>query len=148
MSSGIWGQKRPDQPAICVVWSDPEVIKLPQCSTQLGIKYVLLIKLKLLTIANSFLLHIADHEHFPANKYENANWCRNMQADLNLHWVQVLNMYSDVAALISMSRVTVITPNVCGHAWAKSIDPENAASDLDLHCLLLIQHYFRHINRQ
>ena len=36
-------------------------------------KFVLLINLKLLTIANSFLLNIAEHENFSANKYENAN---------------------------------------------------------------------------
>ena len=38
-------------------------------------KFVLLIILKLLTIANSFLLNIAEHENFSANKYENANYC-------------------------------------------------------------------------
>ena len=26
-------------------------------------------------IANSFFLNIAEHEHFSANKYENANYC-------------------------------------------------------------------------
>ena len=31
--------------------------------------------LKFLTIANSFLLNIAEHENFSANKYENANYC-------------------------------------------------------------------------
>ena len=31
--------------------------------------------LKLLTIVNSFLLNIAEHETFVANKYENANYC-------------------------------------------------------------------------
>ena len=36
-------------------------------------KFVLLINFKLLTIANSFLLNIAEHENFSANKYENAN---------------------------------------------------------------------------
>ena len=33
-------------------------------------KFVLLINLKLLTIANSSLLNIADHENFSANNYE------------------------------------------------------------------------------
>ena len=47
----------------------PEVIKLFSCSTQLSIKFVLLINLKLLIIANSFLLNIAEHEFFTANKY-------------------------------------------------------------------------------
>ena len=37
-------------------------------------KSVLQINLKSLTIANSFLLNIVDHESFSANKYENANW--------------------------------------------------------------------------
>ena len=36
-------------------------------------KFVLLINLKLPTIANSFLLIIAEHENFSANEYENAN---------------------------------------------------------------------------
>ena len=34
--------------------------------------FFLLINLKLLTIVNSFLLNIAEHEHFSANKYEKA----------------------------------------------------------------------------
>ena len=49
--------------------SGPEVIKLFSCLPQL--KFVLLISLKLPTIANSFLLNIAEHENFSANKYEN-----------------------------------------------------------------------------
>ena len=51
----------------------PEVIKLFSCSTQLSMKFILLINLKLLMIVNSFLLNIAEHENFSANKYENAN---------------------------------------------------------------------------
>ena len=47
----------------------PEVIKLFSCSTQLSIKFFLVINLKLLTIANSFLLNIVEHEIFPANKF-------------------------------------------------------------------------------
>ena len=35
----------------------------------------LLINLKLQTNANYFLLNIAEHENFSANKYENANYC-------------------------------------------------------------------------
>ena len=50
----------------------PDVIKLFPCSTQLSMKFILLLNLKLLTIANSFLLNIAEHENFSANKYENA----------------------------------------------------------------------------
>ena len=37
-------------------------------------KFVPLINLKLLTSANSFLLNIAMHENFSANKYENTNY--------------------------------------------------------------------------
>ena len=40
----------------------------------LSMNFVLLINLKLLTIANSFLLNIAEHDIFFANKYENANF--------------------------------------------------------------------------
>ena len=36
---------------------------------------VLLINLKLLTIAIVFLLNIAEHEYISANKYENGNYC-------------------------------------------------------------------------
>ena len=50
-----------------------EVIKLFSCSTQISMKFVLLINLKILAMAISFLLNIAEHEHFSANKYENAN---------------------------------------------------------------------------
>ena len=55
----------------------PEVIKLFSCSTQLSLKFVQLINLKLQTLVhvNSFLLNIAEHENFSANKYENANYC-------------------------------------------------------------------------
>ena len=35
----------------------------------------MLINLKLLTMPNSFLLNIAEHENFSAYKYENANYC-------------------------------------------------------------------------
>ena len=52
-----------------------ELIILFSCSTQLSMKFVPLINLKLLTTANSFLLNIAEHENFSANKYENANYC-------------------------------------------------------------------------
>ena len=39
----------------------PAVIKLFSCSTQLSMKFALLINLKLLAIANSFLLNLAEH---------------------------------------------------------------------------------------
>ena len=57
-------------------WSGPEVINVFSCLTQLSMKFVLLINLRLLTIAN-FLLNMAEHEHFSANKYENANYFRS-----------------------------------------------------------------------
>ena len=60
---------------LCHVYPDLEVKKLFfSCSAQVSMKFVLLINLKLLTIANSFLLNIAEHENFSANKYENANF--------------------------------------------------------------------------
>ena len=45
----------------------------PQGYKTFFMKFVLLINLKLLTIANSFLLNLSEHENFSANKYENAN---------------------------------------------------------------------------
>ena len=56
--------------------SSPQVIKLFSCSTQLSMKFVLLINLNWLTIANSFLLNMTEHETFSANKYENANFLK------------------------------------------------------------------------
>ena len=47
------------------------VIKHFSCSTQLNMKFIRLIYLKLL----SLLLNIAEHELISANKYENANYC-------------------------------------------------------------------------
>ena len=59
-----------------ILWiPGPQVIKLFSCSTQLSMKFFMLINLRLLTIAISLVLNIADHEHFSANKYENANYC-------------------------------------------------------------------------
>ena len=55
--------------------SGPEAINLFfSCSTQLSRKFVLVIYLKLLTMADSFLLNIAVLENFSANKHENANF--------------------------------------------------------------------------
>ena len=59
----------------CLLRPGTNIIKLFSCSTQLGRKFVLLINLKLLTIASYFLVNIAKHENFSANKYENANNC-------------------------------------------------------------------------
>ena len=58
---GLYGNLKPG----------PEVIKLFSCSTQLSMQ----INLNLLTIANSFLLNITEHEIFSVNKYVNANYC-------------------------------------------------------------------------
>ena len=55
------------------IQTGPKVIKLFSCSTQLSMKFVQLINLKLLIIANCFLLNIAKYENFSANKYEYAN---------------------------------------------------------------------------
>ena len=55
--------------------SGPEVIKLFSRSTQLSMKFFILINLKLPTIPNSFSLNIVEHENFSGNKYENANYC-------------------------------------------------------------------------
>ena len=54
---------------IFVCSSGLDVIKLISCSTQSSMKFVLIINLKLLTIPNCFLLNIAEHEKFSANKY-------------------------------------------------------------------------------
>ena len=57
--------------------SESETEKKFPCSTQLSMKFFMLINLKLLTIANSFLLKLVAHDNFSANKYENANYfCR------------------------------------------------------------------------
>ena len=53
--------------------SSYKVIKINLCQTQLKMKFALLINLKLLKIANSFFLNIAEHETFSGNRYENAN---------------------------------------------------------------------------
>ena len=63
-------------------------------------RFVLLIYLKLLTIANSFLLNIAEHENSSANKYENSNYCwhfhiywqENFHAQLRWAWKMFYNL--------------------------------------------------------
>ena len=67
--------------------SGSEVIKHFSCSPQLSMTFVLLIYFKWPTIANSFLLNIADHEIFSANKYENANYCQ-----LSWAWKKFYNL--------------------------------------------------------
>ena len=59
---------------ISTEYSGPEVITLFSCSTQLSMKFFMLINLKLLTMPNSFLLNRSEHENFSANEYENANY--------------------------------------------------------------------------
>ena len=49
----------------------PRGYKTISCLTQLSMKIFLLINLRLLTIANSFLLNIAEHDNFSVDKYEN-----------------------------------------------------------------------------
>ena len=63
----------------------PEVLKLFSCS-QLRMKFSLLINLKLLIITNSFLLSIAEHENFSANKYVDVNYCWHF----HIHWLKKL----------------------------------------------------------
>ena len=46
----------------------PKVIKLFSCSTQLSVKFILLINLKLLIIPNTFLLNIAEQENFSISR--------------------------------------------------------------------------------
>ena len=58
---------------------------LSSCATQLSMKFVLLINLILLTIANSFLLNIVEHENFSAIKYESS-------AQLSMKMSLLLNM--------------------------------------------------------
>ena len=45
----------------------PEVIKLFSCSTEMSMKFILLINLKFTNNENSFLLNIAEHENFSGN---------------------------------------------------------------------------------
>ena len=52
----------------------PEVIKLFSCSTQLSMKFYLLINSKLLISTVVFLLSLAEYEIFSAYEYENANY--------------------------------------------------------------------------
>ena len=52
-------------------------------------KFFMLINLKLLTIADFFLLNIAENEIFSANKYENANneiFSANKYENANNSW--------------------------------------------------------------
>ena len=48
--------------AVLKILPGSEFIKLVSCSTQVSMKFVLLINLKLLTTANSFLLNMAEHD--------------------------------------------------------------------------------------
>ena len=55
------------------VMYSPEIINFFSWSTELSMKFVLLINLKFLTVAHSFFLNITQHENIFADKYENAN---------------------------------------------------------------------------
>ena len=65
--------------------------------------FVFLINLKLLIIANSFLLNIAEHGIFSANEYENANYCwhfhiywqRKFHAQVSWAWKKFYNLGPD-----------------------------------------------------
>ena len=56
--------------AYSFIRSGPAFLKSFSYSTQLSMKFVLLINLKLLSIASAFLLNIAEHKNFSVNKYE------------------------------------------------------------------------------
>ena len=68
-SSRMTNNADPDQ-----ITPGSKVIKRFSCSTQLSMNFVLVINLKFLTNANSFLLNKAEHDIFSANNYENANF--------------------------------------------------------------------------
>ena len=63
-------------------------------------KCFMLINLELLTIAICYLINLAEHELFSANKYENANYCwhfhiyklRNFHAQLSWAWQKFYNL--------------------------------------------------------
>ena len=52
----------------------PRGYKTFSCSTQLSMKFCPAKNLIFLTITNSFLLNMAEHENFSASKYENAKF--------------------------------------------------------------------------
>ena len=56
------------------VRSGSEVIKPFSCSAQLSMKFILIINLKLVIIANSLLLNTVEQENFSAHTYENTNY--------------------------------------------------------------------------
>ena len=60
--STIWNSQPVVSEPNSVLKPGPKVIKKFSCSTQPSMKFVLLINLKLLATANSFLLNIAEHE--------------------------------------------------------------------------------------
>ena len=82
--------------------SGPKVIKLFSCSTQLSMKFVLLINIKLLTIAISFSLNLAEHENFSANKYENANYHMS-------YGVQIIRVNKNCLVWSSMTQSTLLS---------------------------------------
>ena len=102
----------------------PEVIKLFSCSTQLSMKFLLLINLKLLTIANSFLLNIAEHEIFSANKYENANYCWHFHIYLQRKFLLLAFSYLfgekiSCSAELSMKKSFITSGQIFLFPWKK-----------------------------
>ena len=92
-------------------FSSPKVIKLFPCSTQLSMKFVLVINLKLQLIANSFLLNIAEHENYSADEYENANYC----------WHFHIHKQRKIHFLLSMKNVAAQLVNNHNHNFHTSI---------------------------
>ena len=65
-------------------------------------KFFMLINLKLLTIANSLLLNLAEHEIFSANKYENANYCWHFHIYI---YIYIYMLAEIISAELSMKNV-------------------------------------------
>ena len=72
-------------------------------------KFVQLVNLKLQSIANSFLLNIAEHENFPAYKYDNANNCWHVHT--------LLAEKISCSAELSMKSFITLRPDLvsCSH---------------------------------
>ena len=100
-------------------------------------KYVLLMNLKLLTIVNSFLLNIAEHETFVANKYENANYCSEIYTcnDFSTQFRKIILRNIKIGYNINVIRQTTcmvgnpITVNNLASLFACT--PTGRASDYD-----------------
>ena len=73
--------------------------------TQLSMNFVLLINLKLLTVANFFLLNIAEQKTFSANKYATAN-CRS-GPEVIKHFSCLTQLNMKFVLLINLKLLTV-----------------------------------------